>query len=217
MAYAFAWFFVKLYHLTCRVKVEGPLEEYLLNDRPVLLTWWHQDMLFNFFFLIRFAGQRKIFTIISQSDDGALATYLIRKFGMIPIRGSSSKGGREALERLTATVLKEKGVGVIVCDGPRPPGRVAKPGIVILALKTGFPIVKVRSWGKRQHIFSKSWCKLVLVYPFSQVRIWSDSPLFVPLNIRGAAIETYRLEVEKRLNEMADVSEETFRKRGGTI
>jgi lysophospholipid acyltransferase (LPLAT)-like uncharacterized protein len=213
LAYSFAWIFVKLYYLTCRVQVEGPLEAYLQNGKPLLLTWWHQDMLFNFFYLMRFTKQRKFFTIISQSDDGALAAYLVRKFGIIPIRGSSSKGGRAALERLTATVLEEKGVGVIVCDGPRPPGRVAKPGIVLLAMKTGFPIVKVRSWGERQHIFRRSWCKLLLVYPFSHVRIWSDPPLFVPADVRGGAIETYRLEVEKGLNALADLSEDYFGKR----
>lgn len=199
---------MKLYTLTCRVKVNGPLENYLNEDQPVLLTWWHQDMLFNFFYLIRFAKRRKIATVISRSEDGALAAYLIGKFGMIPIRGSSSKGGLEALNRLTATVLREKGVAVIVCDGPRPPGRVAKPGIIALARKTGYPILKVRSWGERQYIFNKSWCKLVLVYPFSRVEIWSDPPLFVPPDVRGAALEKYRLEVEKRLNDLADLSED---------
>ncbi len=212
LAYVFAWVFVKLYHLSCRVKVEGPLEGYLNHHEPVLLTWWHQDMLFNFFYLIQFAKRRKIATIISQSEDGTLAAYLIRKFGMTPIRGSSSKGGREAFNRLAAAVLEEKGVGVIVCDGPRPPGRVAKIGIVALARKTGYPILKVRSWGERQYIFRKSWCKLLLVYPFSRVRIWSDRPLFVPPEVRGAALEAYRLEVEKRLNEMADLSEDAFTK-----
>ncbi|HZR46741.1 MAG TPA: hypothetical protein VFA47_08565, partial [Candidatus Manganitrophaceae bacterium] len=52
LAYGFAWLFVKLYSLTCRVEVEGPLEECLRGGEPVLLTWWHQDMLFNFFYLI---------------------------------------------------------------------------------------------------------------------------------------------------------------------
>ena len=212
LAYGFAWLFVKLYSLTCRVEVEGPLEECLRGGEPVLLTWWHQDMLFNFFYLIRFAKRKKIATIISRSEDGALAAYLVRKFGIIPVRGSSSKGGREAFDRLAATVLKEKAVGVIVCDGPRPPGRVAKAGIVALARKTGYPILKVRSWGERQYLFRKSWCKLILVYPFSRVRIWSDRPLFVPPDVRGTELEGYRLEVEKRLNEMADLSEESFGK-----
>lgn len=210
LAYCFAWLFVQLYRWTCRVEVKGPLQEYLTEDRPVLLTWWHQDMLFNFYYLIAFAKRRKIATIVSQSKDGALATYLIEKFGFTVLRGSSSKGGKEALDLLTDFVINEKGVGIIVCDGPRPPGRVAKPGIVLLARKTGHPIIKVRSWGTRQHLFQKSWCKLALVFPSSRVTIWSDTPMLVPKEARREALEEYRREVEKRLNEMAELSERHF-------
>ena len=211
LAYLFAWLFVQLYRRTCRVEVKGPLLEFLNDDRPVLLTWWHQDMLFNFYYLISFAKKRKIATIVSQSKDGALATYLIEKFGFTVLRGSSSKGGKEALDLLSDYVLKEKAVGIIVCDGPRPPGRVAKPGIILLARKTGYPIVKVRSWGARQHLFQKSWCKLALVYPFSRVTVWSDAPMAVPKGSRREALEASRREIERRLNEMADLSENYFR------
>lgn len=210
LAYCFAWFFVHLYRWTCRVEVKGPLLDCLNDDRPVLLTWWHQDMLFNFYFLISFAKRRKIATIVSQSKDGALAAYLIEKFGFTVLRGSSSKGGKEALDLLTDFVLKEKAVGIIVCDGPRPPGRIAKPGIILLARKTGYPIIKIRSWGSRQHLFQKSWCKLALVFPFSRVTVWSDTPMAVSRESRRQELEEYRLEVEKRLNEMAAVSEGHF-------
>lgn len=210
LAYYFSWFFVHLYRWTCRVEVKGPLLDALSDDRPVLLTWWHQDMLFNFYYLIAFAKRRKIATIVSQSKDGALATYLIEKFGFTVLRGSSSKGGKEALDLLTDFVIKERAVGIIVCDGPRPPGRVAKPGIILLARKTGHPIIKVRSWGARQHLFQKSWCKLALVFPFSRVTVWSDTPMVVPGESRREALEEYRREVEKRLNEMADLSERHF-------
>ncbi|HLG22048.1 MAG TPA: hypothetical protein VI382_04475, partial [Candidatus Manganitrophaceae bacterium] len=50
IAYAFAWMLVKLYQMTCRVEHQGPFLEYLNRPEPVLLTWWHQDMLFNFVF-----------------------------------------------------------------------------------------------------------------------------------------------------------------------
>ena len=206
--YVLAWLIVQLYHRTCRVAVNGPLSDHLKGDRPVLLAWWHQDMLFNFVYLTRFAKQRKIATIVSQSKDGDLAAYLVEQFGMTPIRGSSSKGGKEALDLLTKYVRKERAIGVIVCDGPRPPGRVAKFGIVALARATGCPIVKVRSWGARQYIFAKSWCKLLLVYPFSRVTIWSDGPLSVPAGARGDELEGYRLEVERGLNALATRSEQ---------
>jgi len=210
MAYLFTWCFVQLYRWSCRVEVKGPLLDALNEDRPVLLTWWHQDMLFNFYYLIPFAKKRKIATIVSQSKDGALATYLIEKFGFTVLRGSSSKGGKEALDQLTDYIIDEKAVGIIVCDGPRPPGRVVKPGIILLAWKSGYPIIKVRSWGARQHLFQKSWCKLALVYPFSRVAIWSDTPMRVPTEVHRGELEIYRQEVEKRLNEMADLSERYF-------
>jgi len=206
--FVLAWVVIQIYHRTCRVAVNGPLSDHLKSDRPVLLAWWHQDMLFNFVYLTRFAKRRKVATIVSQSKDGDLAAYLVKKFGITPIRGSSSKGGKEALDRLTAYVRKERAIGIVVCDGPRPPGRIAKFGIVALARATGYPIVKVRSWGARQFIFTKSWCKLLLVFPFSRVTIWSDGPLSVPAHTRGDALEGYRLEVEQRLNQLADLSEQ---------
>ncbi len=205
--YALAWVIVKLYHLTCRIEVKGPLPDYLKDGRPFLLAWWHQDMLFNFVYLTRFAGERKIATIVSQSKDGDLAAYLVEKFGMVPIRGSSSKGGKDALDLLTTYVLEEQAIGVLVCDGPRPPTRVAKFGIVALARKTGTPIVKIRSWGAQQFIFRKSWCKLLLVYPFSRVTIWSEAPFFVPAETSKEGLEKYRLAVEQQLNAMAERSE----------
>lgn len=205
--FVLAWLIVQLYHRTCRVTVNGPLSDSLKSDRPFLLAWWHQDMLFNFVYLTRFAKQRKIATIVSQSKDGDLAAYLVEQFGMVPIRGSSSKGGKEALDLLGKYVLKEQAIGILVCDGPRPPERVAKFGIVALARNTGHPIIGVRSWGARQHIFTSSWCKLLLVYPFSRVTIWSDAPLSVPADAHGEVLEGYRLTVEQRLNKMAVLSE----------
>ncbi|MFQ5950144.1 MAG: hypothetical protein ACE5J1_05605, partial [Nitrospiria bacterium] len=122
-----------------------------------------------------------------------------------------SKEGRKALKRLIRTVLREKAVGMIVCDGPRPSGRITKIGIVALARKSGYPILKIRSWGDRCYLFKKTWCKLSLILPFSHVVIWSDPPLFIPPDIKKQELERYRFIVEKGLNEMADLSENYFR------
>lgn len=210
LAFCVAWLFVKLYRVSCRVEDEGPLLDYLRDGKPVLLTWWHQDMLFNFYLLIRFAKKRKVATIISHSKEGRIAAYLVEKFGIIAVRGSSSKGGKEALERLAALVKEENAIGVIVCDGPRPPARVAKFGIVALARATGLPIIKLRSWGKRQYLFRKSWPKLAFVFPFSRVALLSEDPLRVPPRITREELEAYRLQVEEGLNRLADRSERYF-------
>lgn len=208
LAFCVAWPIVKLYRLTCRIEHQGPLLDYLENDKPVLLTWWHQDMLFNFAYLTRFARKRTIATIISQSRDGEVAAYMVKKFGIVPVRGSSSRGGGKALQELVSLVHNENAVGVIVCDGPRPPARVAKFGIVAMGQKTGLPILMVRSWGKRQHIFRKSWPKLAFIYPFSGVLLLSDGPIRVPPSGSRQELEQYRRQVEEGLNRLAERSEQ---------
>jgi lysophospholipid acyltransferase (LPLAT)-like uncharacterized protein len=209
-SFCVAWLIVKLYQMTCRVEDFGPLLDHLGKDKPALLTWWHQDMLFNFSFIVRFARKRKIATIVSHSQEGEIAAYLVEKFGMIAVRGSSSRGGKEALHQLVSLIKEENAIGVIVCDGPRPPARVAKFGIVALARETGFPIIKVRSWGKHRYIFKKSWPKLALVLPFSRVVLLSDDPFWVPPDLCREEQEPYRRQVEEGLNRLATRSERYF-------
>lgn len=210
LIYCLSWPIVKLYLYSCRIKHHGPLYDYLKEEKPVLLTWWHQDMLFNFSFLTQFASQRRIATLVSRSSDGEMASYLVEKHGTKTFRGSSSRGGSTALKQLTAYIKEREGIGVIVCDGPRPPGRVAKFGIVALARETGLPIIMVRSWARNQYIFKKSWPKLLVTYPFSSVVMLSEGPLSVPADTSHEDLEKYRIQVEEGLNRLADQSEAAF-------
>ncbi len=216
LAYCIARPIVELYHLTCRIEHQGPLLDYLKGEKPFLMAWWHQDMLFNYSFLTQVVCRRKIATMASRSEDGELASYLLKKHKFKVVRGSSSRGGSSALKELRAFLQKEVALGILVCDGPRPPARVAKPGIVGLARETGLPILLVRSWAKRQYIFKKSWPKLAFVYPFSRAVMLSDGPIEVPPNISREELEKYRLQVEQRLNRLAERSEHHIvGKRGG--
>jgi lysophospholipid acyltransferase (LPLAT)-like uncharacterized protein len=201
---------VFLYHRTCRMDHSGPLPEYLEGGKPFLMTWWHQDMLFNYAYLTRWTGTRKFGTLASRSEDGEIASYLLIKHLFKTFRGSSSRGGPTALKDLIAFILNEGASGIIVSDGPRPPARVAKIGIVALARETGLSIVMVRSWASRQFIFRKSWPKLALVFPFSTVRILSAGPLTVPREATKEELESYRRQVEDGLNRLALESERPF-------
>ncbi len=199
-----------LYHLSCSIDHSGPLIGYLKTGKPFLMTWWHQDMLFNYSYLVKWAGKRKIGTIASRSADGDFAAYLVEKHGMSVFRGSSSRGGHESLHQLMAFVKKEDGIGIIVSDGPRPPARVAKNGIVAMARDTGLPVIMLRSWADRQYIFKKSWPKLDFVFPFSKVILLSDGPVTVPKETKREGLEPYRLEIQGRLNRLAEQSEGHF-------
>lgn len=210
LAYCIARPIVELYHLTCRIEHRGPLLEFLNSGKPFLMAWWHQDMLFNYSFLTRVARKRKIATMASRSQDGELAAYLLNKHNFEVVRGSSSRGGSTAIKELVTHVQKKKAIGIIVCDGPRPPARVAKFGIVALARETNLPIIMVRSWAKHQFIFRNSWPKLALVYPFSKVVLLSDGPVHVPKETTREELDGYRLQVEEGLNRLAEQSERHF-------
>ena len=210
LTFCAVWPVVQLYHLTCRIEHQGPLLDYLRSGKPFLLTWWHQDMLFNYAFLTKLARGRTIATMVSQSGDGDLASYVVSKFKVRTLRGSSSRGGKEALRELIALAESDSVIGTLVCDGPRAPARQAKFGIVALARETGLPIMMVRSWGRRQYTFWKSWTKLVVVYPFSNVLMLSAGPLYVPAETGRGELETYRQQVEDRLTQLAEQSEQHF-------
>lgn len=201
---------IGLYRATCRVQIVGNLDAVMKEPGPVLLASWHQDLLFTFAYLTRYARQRRIAVLVSQSKDGGIAAGVLAWFGFITVRGSSSRGGKAALEELCERVLEDQVSAAIVCDGPRPPARVAKPGLIKLSRVTGRPIFMLRSWGARQYIFKKSWPRLALVLPFSRVVIMVDGPLFVPPQPTEEEKEKFRFELETRLNRLASASEEFF-------
>src|SRR4030095_7298705 len=84
------------------------------------------------------------------------AARLVRRFGFVVVRGSSSKGGAGGLRGL-ARALDEGHSVVMVPDGPRGPSETVKPGVVALARMTGAPVVpmalsassewRARAWG----------------------------------------------------------------------
>jgi len=207
------WLLIRVYRLFCRIEVVGDLDAVMNQSDPVLLTGWHQDLLFTFMYLSRYARQRPIAVLVSQSKDGEAAAGLLSRFGFNPVRGSSSRGGAAALSELCDRVKKERSIAVIVCDGPRPPARVAKPGIITLSRLTGRPIYMLRTWATRQYIFEKSWPRLVFVLPFSRIVVMVDGPLSVPSQATEEEQERLRLELQDRLNRLAEKSERYFNSR----
>lgn len=213
LLFCLAWLMIGLYRLTCRLERVGDLDGIVKQPDPVLLTCWHQDLLFTFAYLTRYARRRPIAVLVSQSKDGEIAAGLLSWFRFIPVRGSSSRGGAAALSELLRRVKEDRSIGVIVCDGPRPPARVAKPGIITLSRLTGRPIYMLRSWATRQYIFKKSWPRLALPLPFSRIVVMIEGPLSVPPEADEEEEERLRLELQDRLNRLAAASEEYFSKR----
>ena len=176
------------------------------SDEPVLFGVWHQDFHNTLGYLSRWNPRRRTYPLASASRDGTMAAVVAEGMGYrSPVRGSSARGGHRALLALTRLLKTEPDASVaVVVDGPRPPGRVLKPGIVHLAQVSGRQIWLVRSSWSHTVVLKKTWAKFHIGIPGSRGAILADGPIHVPANMDREGLEEIRLDCERRLNALAD-------------
>ena len=93
--------------------------------------------------LLAISGNKFIengYALTSQSKDGELVARFAASFGIKAVRGSSNKGGKEALIELLKVTRKGGRVAFAV-DGPKGPIYKVKPGIIYLSRKLAVPIL----------------------------------------------------------------------------
>ena len=144
----------------------------------------------------------------SYSFDGELASRISTWFGTESVRGSSSKGGSEALAQLQKAAELVPYVGITV-DGPRGPRREVKPGIAILAGRTQLPVVlsacvATKAWRMR------SWDKFMIPKPFGRIVCDYAPPIPPPPDDSPESVEAMRLEVERVLNTLQENLDREF-------
>ncbi|MFH0785597.1 MAG: lysophospholipid acyltransferase family protein [Pseudomonadota bacterium] len=161
--------FIRIYSLTYRLEVQNEnawLNDYLNNNGSIILCVHHQQ----FFPVIRyFQGYRKYNPglMISQSKDGDFISAVANRTGWVTIRGSSTRGGQEALRGMI-NHLAEHRLAAHIIDGPRGPFGVVKPGAIKLAHATGSAIVPFYTRADRAW-YARSWDRFLLPKPFSRV------------------------------------------------
>jgi len=193
----FAYYALSLYTKTIRVKLENEemLREHLKNNGRVLACSWHQRFFGGFYLPRRFDQSPCI--MISQSRDGDFVADVARRMGFIPVRGSSSRGGKKALQQMIAGMAENRLGGHIV-DGPTGPPRIVKPGLVTLAQKSGAAICPVYVSYEKPFIFN-SWDSFIVPKPFSRVLIRFGSLEFVSEEMDTDRFEDIRLSIEGKL------------------
>ena len=133
--------------------------------------------------------------LISSHGDGELIANVMKKFGFHLVRGSSSKGGTEAIRELVRLGRKNSDMA-ITPDGPRGPAEVVKSGVAHVARITGRPILPLSFSSSRCRRFN-SWDRFLLPYPFSRgVFVWGE-PLFYR---KGEELEIFRRRIEEALH-----------------
>lgn len=177
---------------TCSVAVRG--QPNLEKGTPVIYLFWHRHI----FFIIHQFRNRGARPLVSLSEDGELVSGLAREFGMDPVRGSSSRGGARALLEMISCLREGCGEILITADGPRGPARKIKEGTVLLARKTGAPVVAVSWYASRVKIFRKSWDRFMVPLPFSRILVSFGQPVKIGME----PVDFWQEELRRKLDEL---------------
>lgn len=137
--------------------------------------------------------------LISPSQDGEYVDFLSRKFGYKTVRGSSSRGGKEARENLEF-MIKTGYSGAFTVDGPRGPRRQCKPGVLITAYKAGTVILPVAAITKKPWVLSKTWDQTKIPKPFAKIVYQLGPPIKIPKNLDKEKFDIMLQKINRALN-----------------
>ncbi len=192
---------------TLRVRrEEAAVAPFWAARAPLIYATWHGRLLL----LPYLYGHRGAHVLTSRSRDGELVTRWIRRFGLDPVRGSSSRGGADAL-RVLARALRAGREVVVVPDGPRGPREVLKPGVIALARLSGVPIVPMAVSASREWRL-RSWDEFRIPRPFARCVVRFGEPIHVSRSADRSGEEAARKDVEAALRGLCwQVDEEARR------
>jgi len=170
----------------------------------LIYAFWHQHIL-----PLAYTHRRRgIVVMVSAHGDGEYITQVIHHLGFGTVRGSSTRGGlRAALEQ--ARLGREGYPLGISPDGPRGPRHVCQPGAVVIAQRSGLPLVPL-AVGMRRGRRLDSWDRFEIPAPGSEVLVAAGEPIFVPPELtlelapdgaRAEAQEAWRRRVQEALDE----------------
>ncbi|HTX23571.1 MAG TPA: lysophospholipid acyltransferase family protein [Steroidobacteraceae bacterium] len=172
------------------VRVQGieHLTEALSRSPSLIPCYWHQHQLHCANALLA-QGSRglRVGWLVSPSVDGELGAMMVRRFGGVAIRGSSTHTGARALRDYYQALVKDNVSPIITPDGPRGPRFKFKPGAILLAQMSGRPILPMAYAASRAWLVK--WDKFVIPVPFCRIAIAIGPPRYVPRVVDAAGLE----------------------------
>jgi lysophospholipid acyltransferase (LPLAT)-like uncharacterized protein len=159
------------------------------------IVWWYRN--------------HGVVVMNTTAFDGQWTRKVIEWLGFGTAQGSSSRGGLRGLA-VMARRLEEGLDCAFTIDGPRGPRYVAKPGPVMLARKTGCPILVFHIGVERGKTFEKTWDHFLLPAPFARTMILFAPPIYVPTDANAEAMEAKHAEMQRELERVRDIAENWY-------
>lgn len=192
---------IKFVGWTARFEVAGweHFEAVAQAGRVPIYAAWHECIYLGVYFW----RDRRIVYLTSRSFDGEYIARFLQRFGFGTVRGSSSRGGARALIEMVRLVRKGIPAGFTV-DGPRGPRHVAQAGAVMLAKRTGQPILPFHVTAASRWQIS-SWDRMQLPLPFTRARVEIAPPIYVPPDADGDTLAAKRDLLQSALDHLAPI------------
>jgi lysophospholipid acyltransferase (LPLAT)-like uncharacterized protein len=182
---------------TCRIEFVDKRHEDAIRAAggQLIFAGWHEGMMM---LPYHFRDRRDGLVMVSASRDGDIIASTIERFGLQAVRGSSGRGGGEALDAMIDGLRARPVSAGIIVDGPKGPPLVAKTGTIVLARSTGLPIVPGTWWAKPLRRVG-SWDRTIVPLPFSRIVFAFGPPLVVAPDATDEEVEVHRQELTRRL------------------
>ncbi len=199
---AIIYFAVRTYTMTLRLRWDDASREVFekINGAAIYCLWHNRLALCMAAYQLESPKRnlgKGLAALISASRDGAFLSAILGRFGVEPVRGSSSRRGPQALLELTSWA--DRGYALAITpDGPRGPCYVIQEGVMSVAQLTGLPIVPF-SFYTRNKIRLKSWDRFQIPLPFSRCEMSLGKPVYIPRDTTDAQREEMRKGLEATL------------------
>lgn len=191
-----------------RVSHDDAIQRMRADGKPFIFCLWHGQLL-PLLYHHRWEG---VAILISEHSDGEIIARIAMSLGYETVRGSTSRGAARALLGL-ARVITEGTDLAITPDGPRGPAKAFAPGALIIAQRTGAPIIAVAAAASSGWRL-KTWDRFLIPRPFAKVYVsYSDTVYVVAADAREAVEPTH---VERGRAAMALAGERAGTGQGAT-
>jgi lysophospholipid acyltransferase (LPLAT)-like uncharacterized protein len=207
--------YLKLVWATARVEIDPRLYHYTEANWPVIVTLWHGQH-----FLLPFLRKPNynFAVLISKSRDGEINAVAAENLGVIAIRGSgaqgrkiSEKGGARAFLKMKSALDKGQSMAV-TADVPKI-SRLVGEGVILLAQKTGRPLVPLAIATSRRLVMN-SWDKAHVTLPFSKVYVAvSEKIWIIPFDANAQMLEEYRIDLQEEMQRITQRAENCVMKK----
>src|SRR5438876_5762664 len=175
---------IKLIGRTVKFEIDGweNWEAASREGKIPIYTFWHDRV----FLATYFWQRRAIVVMTSRSFDGEYIARFIQRFGYGAARGSSTRGATGAIVEMVR-LMRAGSPTAFTIDGPKGPRYIAKLGSVLLAKKTGNPVLPFTIAAKNFWEIKSSWDRTQVPRPFTRARVFIAAPIYVASETDGDA------------------------------